>query len=119
VATQPIVVGGTYEWFLNPASINTEAAPQVFGPWDLTGATVTISFMYYGNGPNAPPTVGGMHFTATILTPNTNGQAKYINATTLFNVAGVWGVSWKLVKGGTVLESQIVFFQVYPSGAVT
>lgn len=107
---QPVVVGGTYDWFLNPALINTEAAPQVFGVWDLTGATVTISFI--------PPSGAGQHFTATIVSAS-EGTARYINSASLFNVAGQWGVSWKISKSGTILESKITYFTVYPSGAAT
>lgn len=109
MATQPVVVGGTYDWYLNPASINTEAAPGVFGAWDLTGATVTISFI--------PPSGAGQHFTATIVTAS-SGIARYINLTTLFNVAGEWGYSWKVVSStGVVLESEIMYFTVKASGA--
>lgn len=104
---QQVVVGGTYDWFLNPATINTEAAPHVFGAWDLTGATVTISFI--------SPTGVGQHFTASLLAAR--GTARYINTTALFNVAGDWGISWKIVQSGVVLESQILTFRVYPSGA--
>ena len=64
---QPVIVGGTYDWFLNPATINTEASPGVFGPWDITGATVTITFARYGNGQGAPPTSAAQHFTATVV----------------------------------------------------
>ncbi len=107
---QPVVVGGTYEWFLNPATINTEAAPSVFGALDLTGATITISFV--------SPSGVGSHFSATIVSA-ANGTAKYTNGSTLFDVAGDWGVSWKVSKSGTILESQITYFKVYPSGAAT
>lgn len=115
---QPIVVGGTYDWFLNPAMINTEAAPGVFGPWDLTSATVTISFMFFGNGPDAPPTVGGMHFGASVVS-GPAGTARYINAVGLLNQAGTWGYTWKVVNGGTVLETGTFFFEVEASGAAT
>lgn len=108
MAAQPVVVGGTYDWFLNPASINTEAAPSVFGIWDITGATVTVSFV--------PPTGAGQHFGATILS-GPAGTAHYVNTTTLFDVAGTWGVSWKISLSGIVLESEITSFRVYPSGA--
>lgn len=104
---QPVVVGGTYDWFLNPASVNTEAAPNVFGAWDLTGATVTVSFL--------DPSGVGHHFGATL--GSTTGTARYINQTTLFTSAGQWGVSWKVSLSGTVLESQIEYFQVCASGA--
>jgi hypothetical protein len=114
---QPIVVGGTYDWFLNPATINTETAPGVFGPWNITGAAVTITFMYFPNGINAPSNPG-ISFSATITT-GTNGQAHYINSTSLFNIAGQWGYSWKVVQSGTVLESNIFSFMVNPSGAAT
>lgn len=107
---QPVVVGGTYDWFLNPASINSEAAPNVYGLWDITGATVTISFV--------PPSGAGQHFSATVVS-GPAGTARYTNATTLFTVAGQWGVSWKISLSGTVLESAIVYFPVYPSGAAT
>lgn len=107
---QPIVVGGTYDWFLNPASINTETAPGVFGAWDITGATVTISFI--------PPSGAGQHFSASIIS-GPNGTAHYVNLTTLFNVTGQWGVSWKVVLGGIVLESDILPFTVKASGAAT
>lgn len=112
---QPVVVGGTYDWFLNPASINTEAAPGVFGVWDITGATITISFLYYANGTGAAPTAT-YHFSATIIS-GPAGTARYINATSLFNLAGDWGVSWKISLSGTVLESEISFFKVKASGA--
>ncbi len=105
-----IVVGGTYDWFLNPATINTEAAPGVFGAWDLTGATVTISFV--------PPTGSGQHFTADVQA-GTGGLANYTNLVSLFNVAGQWGVSWKVSNAGVVLESTIQTFTVSPSGAAT
>ncbi len=115
MAVQPVVVGGTYDWFLNAAFINTEAAPDVFGPWDITSASVTISFMYYGNGVNASPTFS-VHFAATIVSP-TGGTAHYINSTSLFNIAGDWGMSWKVVNAGAVLETEISFFKVKASGA--
>ena len=105
---QPVVVGGTYTWFLNPVRINTEAAPGVFGAWDITGATVTISFI--------PPTGAALHFTAPIVS-GPDGTARYTNATTLFTVAGDWGVSWKVSKAGVILESEITYFRVRPSGA--
>lgn len=113
---EPIVVGGTYDWFLDPAQINTEAAPNVFGIWDISGATVTVSFMYFGNGPDAPPTTAGQHFTATIL-DGPSGTAHYVNQASLFNQAGDWGVSWKVSKSGTVLETHIYHFNVEASGA--
>jgi hypothetical protein len=103
---QSVVVGGTYEWLLNPA-LNTEASPGVFGAWNLTGATVTISFV--------PPSGGAQHFSATVLSDGSG--AKYVNTTALFNVEGTWGVSWKVTNSGVVLESQINQFRVYPSGA--
>ncbi len=112
---QPIIVGGTYDWFLNPATINTEAAPGVFGLWDISGATVTISFLYYGNGTGAAPTAT-YHFTATVVS-GPAGTARYINLATLFNFAGDWGISWKVSVGGTVLESDILPFKVKASGA--
>ncbi len=105
---QPVVVGCTYDWFLDPASINTESAPNVFGAWDISGATVTISFV--------DPSGAGHHFTANVVS-GPDGTAHYINATTLFNIQGEWGVSWKVSLSGTVLESQIKYFNVYPSGA--
>lgn len=106
--TEPIVVGGTYNWFLNPARINVEAAPGVYGAWDLTGATVTISFVN--------PSGVGTSFAATIVSA-TAGTARYVNQTSLFDVVGKWGVSWRVSKSGTVLESRIVEFEVYASGA--
>lgn len=109
---QPVVVGGTYNWFLN-ASINTEAAPTVYGAWNLTGATVTVSFLYYGSG--TTPTAA-YHYTATIVTA-ASGTCRYINAASLFNTAGTWGVSWKVSLSGTVLESDIIKFKVSDSGA--
>jgi hypothetical protein len=115
MAIQPIVAGGTYDWFLNPAHINTRASPKVYGIWDITGATVTISFMRYGNGPDAAATSVGGHFSATILS-GTDGTAHYTNAAGLFS-EGTWGVSWKVVVGSTVLESEIMFFKVKASGA--
>ena len=112
---KPPVVGGTYDWFLNPAMINTRAAPSVFGIWDITGATVTVSFMYYENGPDAAPPASS-HFSATILS-GPAGTAHYVNLTTLFTTAGTWGVSWRVSLSGTVLESDISFFKVKASGA--
>ncbi len=103
---QPVVLGGTYEWLLN-ATVNTETAPTVFGAWDLTAATVTVSFM--------PPSGAGRHFTATLVSGT--GKARYINLASLFNIAGTWGVSWRVSQGDTILESQITYFTVYPSGA--
>ena len=108
MAIQPVVIGGTYEWFLNSASINTEAATSVFGVWDLTGATVTISFI--------PPSGEASHFSATVVSA-ADGTARYTNLTTLFNAAGQWGVAWKVSKAGVILESQIAYFPVLPSGA--
>lgn len=105
---QPVVVGGTYDWFLNPAQINTETAPGVFGKWDITGATVTITFIN--------PSGQGTSFSATIVSGSA-GTAHYINAGSLFNVAGQWGYSWRVVLSGTILESQIINFMVFPSGA--
>ncbi len=113
---QPIVVGGTYDWYLNRASINTEAAPGVFGPWDITGATVTVSFIYYNNGPDATPSDPGQHFTATILS-GPDGTAHYVNTAGLFATAGTWGMSWKISLSGIILESEIFFFKVKASGA--
>lgn len=115
-APEPKVVGGTYDWFLNPARINTRTAPRVFGIWDITGATVTISFMRYGNGQAAAATSVGGHFTATILN-GTDGTAHYTNLANLFNQEGTWGVSWKVSKSGIILESDIDFFIVKASGA--
>lgn len=111
---EPIVVGGTYDWFLNPAMINTRASPKVFGKWDITGATVTISFLHYGNGPDAAPT-SVSEFTATILSAS-DGTANYVNTTSLFTTAGTWGMSWHVSKSGTVLETDIQLFQVKASG---
>lgn len=114
MAVQPVVVGGTYNWFLNPITRNSEAAPNVYGVWDITGATVTISFLYYGNGPDAAPTASS-EFAATIIS-GSDGTARYVNTTSLFNVAGDWGVSWHVSLSGTVLESEISFFKVKASG---
>ena len=112
---QPVVVGGTYDWFLDPATINTEAAPSVFGVWDITGATVTVSFLYYGNGPDAAATAAS-HFSATIV-DGAAGTARYINTTSLFNVAGTWGITWRISLSGTVLETEVSMFKVKMSGA--
>lgn len=114
---QPVVVGGTYDWFLNSASINSEAAPNVYGAWNITGATVTITFMFFPGGPNAPPDEG-QSFVA-IITNGSNGQARFINPTTLFTTSGWWGYSWLISLSGTVLESQILNFYVFPSGVET
>lgn len=108
MSIQPVVVGGTYDWFLNPASINTEAAPGVFGAWNITGATVTITFV--------DPSGVGHSFSATV-TSGANGQAHYINTTSLFTTAGDWFYSWRVSLSGTVLESQMIPIKVYPSGA--
>lgn len=108
MTVEPVVVGGTYTWFLNPARINTEAAPGVFGAWNLTGATVTISFI----SPSGIRTTGS----ATIVDA-AKGTARYVNATSLFNEDGEWGMSWRVSKSGTVLESRTTYFTVYPSGA--
>lgn len=111
MAIQQPVVGGTYDWYLN-ATINSEAAPGVFGAWDLNAAsaTVTISFV--------PPSGSGLHFTATLL--SIVGAARYINASSLFNASGQWAVSWKVTTpAGQVLETQETTFTVYPSGAAT
>lgn len=105
-ASQPVVVGGTYDWVMN-ATVNSETAPAVYGPWDLTGAVVTLSFV--------PPSGVAQHFSAALLP--TTGRAHYVNTAGMFNAVGQWGVSWKVVLGATVLESQIVNFQVYQSGA--
>ena len=113
---QPVIVGGTYDWFLNPATINTEASPGVFGPWDITGATVTVTFARYGNGQGAPPTSAAQHFTATVVS-GPDGTARYVNLTTLFDNDGVWGMSWRVSLSGTVLESETFFFNVRSSGA--
>ena len=111
----PIVVGGTYTWYLDPAKINTLASPRVYGVWDITGATVTASFMYYPNGVNGSPT-NVQHFSATIVS-GPDGTAKYINAASLLTTPGTWGMSWKVSLAGTVLESDIIFFEVKASGA--
>ncbi len=108
MAAQAPVIGGTYDWFLNPAKINTQAAPDVFGIWDLTGATVTISFVN--------PSGDGQQFSATVLSA-TAGTAHYINLASLFTTAGDWGVSWKISKSGTILETEIAYFTVKASGA--
>lgn len=115
MSIEPIVVGGTYDWFLNPAMINTRTAPNVYGIWDITGATITISFLYYGNGPDAAPTTS-YHYSATILS-GSDGTASYINSASLFNVVGHWGVSWKISLSGTILETDIYRFMVKASGA--
>lgn len=107
---QPVVIGGTYNWYLNRARINTEASPKVFGTWDITGATVTITFV--------PPSGDGQQFTATIIS-GSDGTARYINLAGLFTVAGTWGVSWKISLSGTILETKIENFEVFVSGAAT
>lgn len=104
---QPVVIGSTYDWFLNAARLNTEASPSVYGPWDITGATVTISFVN--------PTGTKYQYSATLLAGT--GTARYINTTSLFNVTGTWTVSWKVSLSGTVLESQPIPFTVASSNA--
>ncbi len=112
---QPIVVGGTYDWYLDKAMINTEASPAVYGTWDITGATVTVSFLYYGNGPNQVPTAAS-HFSATIV-DGAAGTARYINQTSLFNIAGTWGITWRVSLSGIILETDVTTFKVKSSGA--
>src|SRR3990167_1128489 len=112
---EPVVVGGTYEWFFR-TMINTRASPKVFGVWDITGATVTVSFMHYGNGQDAAPTSVAGHFSATIVSA-TDGTAQYTNLAAMFNTVGTWWYSVKVSKSGTILESEIVFFKVKASGA--
>ncbi len=107
MAVEPVVIGGTYDWLVT-ARINTQAAPTVFGAWDLTSATVTVSFV--------PPSGDATQFSATVLSA-TSGTAHYINLAALFNVTGDWGVSWKFSKSGTILETAITYFKVYASGA--
>lgn len=105
---QPVVVGGTYEWFLNPAMINTETSPCVYGPWNITGATVTITFV--------SPTGVATSFSATVVN-GPKGQAKYVNQTSLLGTVGQWGYSWRVSLSGVVLETQIISFNVFASGA--
>ena len=107
MAIQPVVIGGTYDWFLK-AKINTQAAPTVFGIWDLTGATVTINFI--------PPSGTASHLSASVVSASA-GTAHYVNLAALFSVAGTWQVSWKVSKSGTILETELESFTVYASGA--
>jgi hypothetical protein len=103
VFIEPVVMGGTYDWFLNPASINSELAPTVFAVWNIFAAVVTITF--------TDPNGNQQTFTASAL--SSPGQARYINLAGLFFTPGWWGVSWTVALGGTVLPTQRFPFQVY------
>lgn len=107
--TQRVVIGGTYEWLLT-ASINSEAAPNVYALWDLNAdsATVTINF--------TPPSGSSTHASATLLAAT--GKAKYVNAAGLLTVTGTWLVSWKVVtSSGRILETEQREVPVFASGA--
>lgn len=105
---QPIVVGGTYQWYAT-ISKNTAAAPTTFTAWNLTGATITVTFI--------PPNAGtAKHYSASIVVA-ADGTVSYTNVVGTFDVAGTWLISWKVSQSGVILESRQSSFQVYPSAA--
>lgn len=93
---QNFQVGGTYTWTLN--------AQKTGETWNITGATVTISF----RKPN--DTVAGT-FTATLSNPS-GGVATYTNSATLLSVPGTWIRQWKVSVGGVVAWSDEEQFEV-------
>ena len=108
MASEPIVVGGNYLWQLS--------AKKDGVTYNLTGATVTLSFYQ-------PSTVTKRQYTATV-TDGPGGLAEYQNPTGTFSpdsagvdVSGDWVRSWKVVKSGVVLESREIRFKVYASTA--
>lgn len=104
---QKVVCGGTHIWYAT-LSKNTEATPTVYAAWDLTGATITLTFV--------SPAGVATHCTASIVVA-ASGTVHYTNLAALFSVNGNWSLSWKVSQSGVVLESQQATFAVYPSAA--
>ncbi len=96
--SEPVVVGNTHLWILTP--------PTKDGlDWDLTGATITLTFRYKDAGTKK-------QYTFTSSTP----APEYINPTDTFHLPGDWQRSWKVVEAGTiVLQTREIDFPVYGS----
>ncbi len=94
--TQPIVVGGTYDF--------THYVEKDGAVWDISGATVLIYF-------TKPDLTALAPLTATV-SDGPAGVAHYANPTTLLDVPGGWLRRWEVSKGGIVLPSGPIFFDV-------
>lgn len=71
--------------------------------WDLTGATVTLSF----KRPDGTSTSRS----ASLLSA-ANGQVNYDSATVDLNQAGTWTRSWSISLGGIVYKTPPIQFTV-------
>ena len=98
MASEPIVMGGTYYWKLT--------ATKDGAVWDLTGATITITFF--------TPSGTTKEYAAAILVA-ANGTAFYVNPTATFDAKGPWSVSWQVTQSGVIQETQEDSFTVYRS----
>ena len=107
MAVQPPVLGSQYEWYATITK-NSAAAPTTYSAWDLTGATITLSFV--------APSKAKKHYTATIDVA-ANGTVYYVNPASTFDEEGIWSRSWKVSQGGVVIESRELTFSVYASAA--
>ena len=98
--TQPVVVGGTYDWTF---TIHKDSAV-----WNIAGATLTLTFV--------APDGTAVHYSGVILIA-ASGTAHYANPIGTFTVDGDWKWSLKTVQGAIVLETREGTFYVYPSAA--
>lgn len=97
----PVTIGSTYRWTPLDSTGTRVGFRKDDVIWDLTGATVSILFEDPGGNVST--------FTATV-DDATNGKAYYDNLTTLFDEAGVWTRTWKVVQGSiTILYDPIEF----------
>lgn len=104
---EPVVVGGTYEWYATIYK-NIVTAPGIYPVWDLTGATIMLTFV--------SPLLVKTQYTATIDVA-ANGTVYYTNPAGLFTAAGFWSRSWKISQSGIILESKARTFEVFASMA--
>lgn len=95
---QPIVEGNT-ETFSVAATREGEV-------WDISGGTVT----FYLHDPDDNIS----SFTATIDN-GPAGEASYTVADTVLDEPGEWKRQWKISKGGVILRSQQIEFEVLPN----
>jgi hypothetical protein len=93
------VVGETRRWEINESGVTKD--DEI---WDLTGATVTL-------GLRDPS--GNVSENSATVDDGPAGLAHYTTLTTDLDEAGWWKRSWKVSKGGVVLESPPISFRVY------
>jgi hypothetical protein len=113
VSCEVYCVGGTYN--LLPEDDHIYKNPGEV--WDLTGATVTLTFTRVEVAEGEDELLNGTSFDRTATIDDAaSGLVHYATTTTDLDVPGIWSVVWKVVQGPISLPLEPIVFEVIVCG---